>query len=159
MKFKQAMRESGLIICAALVLGFSYTFVMGKGFFGHTSARNANLAGIKEPAPASINLQESKLLFDSNGALFVDARHEFDFRRGHIKSAINIPLSDFGSRRATVEALPKDKVIIVYCDGSECNSSVELAAKLYDSGIGGVRIFFGGWQDWIANKFPTESSQ
>jgi rhodanese-related sulfurtransferase len=158
MKYKQATRESGLIICVAVFLGFSYTVFAGKGFFGIAETTGVPHRGVTGAAPTPINLQEAKTLFDSNGALFVDARHPFDFRRGHIRSAINIPLSDFDSRQKTVAALPKDKVIIVYCDESECNSSIELAAKMYEDGIGGVRIFFGGWQEWLTNKFPIESS-
>ena len=159
MKYKQATRESGFIICAALFLGFSYTFVTGKGFFGSFKAATVVHSGATGLAPSPINLAEAKMLFDTDGALFVDARHYFDFRRGHIKSAVNIPLSEFDSRQKTIAGLPRGKVLVVYCDESECNSSVELAAKLYEDGIGGVRIFFGGWQDWMNNKLPTESSQ
>lgn len=156
--YKQAARDSGLILCAAVLLGFSYTFFAGKGFFAAKEAAVTTHPGKTVPAPTPINLAEAKELFDSRGAVFVDARHHFDFRRGHISSAINIPLSEFDSGLKTVSALPRDKTIIVYCDASECNSSIELAAKLYESGIGGVRIFFGGWQEWTANKLPTESS-
>lgn len=155
--FKQAARESGLIVCAAVVLGFSYTAFTGKGFFGKSSSKSAIPSTVTGPAPASISLAEVKSLYDSNRALFVDARHFFDYRRGHIKSAINIPLSEFDTKQETVSALPKDKVIVVYCDASECNSSIELAAKLYEIGFGGIRIFFGGWQEWTANNFPIES--
>ena len=158
MKYKQATRESGIIICIAVLLGFSYTFVTGKGFFGGFQAAAAGHSGTTGLAPSPINLAEAKKLFDTDGALFVDARHYFDFRRGHIKSAVSIPLNEFDSSQKTIAGLPRDKVIVVYCDESECNSSVELAAKLYEGGIGGVRIFFGGWQDWMNNKLPTESS-
>jgi rhodanese-related sulfurtransferase len=158
MKYKQAARESGLIICVAVLLGFSYSSFAGKGFFAHAGTSAVPHPEVTGSAPTPINLQEAKTLFDSNGALFVDARHPFDFQRGHIKSAINIPLSDFASEQKTVALLPKDKVIIVYCDESECNSSIELAAKMYEDGVGGVRIFFGGWQEWLTNKFPVESS-
>lgn len=156
--YKQAARESGLIICAAVVLGFSYTFFSGKGFFEKSESPATVTSARSGSAPTPITLAEAEKLYESKGAVFVDARHYFDFRRGHIPSAINIPLAEFDSHRATVAALPRDTVIIVYCDGSECNSSIELAAKLYESGIGGVRIFFGGWQEWTNNNLPTESS-
>jgi len=156
--FKQAARESVFIICAAVVLGFSYTFIAGKGFFGNDRSSSPSISGHPGRGPTAINLQEAKALFDSNGAIFVDARHFFDYRRGHIKSALNIPLSEFDSRQKNVKDLPRNKVIVVYCDGSECNSSIELAAKLYEHGFDGVRIFFGGWQEWVADKLPTESN-
>ncbi len=96
-------------------------------------------------------------MFDTGEAVFVDSRHPFDFRMGHIRSAINIPLNELSTKQRAIASLPRDKTIVVYCDGSECNSSIELAAKLYEQGLGGVKIFFGGWQEWTAKKFPTET--
>ena len=157
--YRQAYREALLIICSAVILGFSYTYLTEKGLWGTAKASDLNKAGAVGPPPSSINYAEAKLLYDKGSALFIDARHFFDFRRSHIKSAVNIPLAEFETKQKTIEALPKDKVIIVYCDASECNSSIELAAKLYERGFGGVRIFFGGWQDWNSNKSPLESSQ
>ncbi len=155
--YKQAVRESAVILCAAIFLGLAYTFVTDKGFFGKPKARVEPVS--LGPPPSSIDLAEAKSLFENNDAVFVDARHYFDYRRGHIRSAINLPLADFDNRGETIASLPKGRTIIVYCDASECNSSIELAAKLYERGFGGVRIFFGGWEDWISSKLPTETSQ
>ncbi len=155
--YREAARQSFVILCAAFLLGMSCTFLTGKGFFGK-SVQDVKHTASGAP-PSSINLSEAKILFEKNGAVFVDARHYFDFRRGHIKAAINLPLADFDNREQTIASLPQDKAIIVYCDAAECNSSIELAAKLYEHGIGGVRIFFGGWQDWSGNHLPTETSQ
>ncbi len=155
--FGRAARESTLILCAAVVLGFSYSAFSGEGFFAKSkpeSALHASTAGI---APVTVTLTEAKALFDSGDAIFVDARHAFDFRVGHIKSAINIPVNEFDAKLPAIGALPRNKTIVVYCDGSECNSSIELAAKLYENGLGGIKIFFGGWQEWTANKYPTET--
>ncbi len=155
--YKRAARESGLIICAAVVLGFSYTAFTGKGFFGKKNSADTLRVPVMGPAPATISLAEAKSLFDSGQALFVDSRNAFDFRIGHIKSAINIPLNELDSRPEVIASLPKDKTIVVYCDESECNSSIELAAKLYERGVGGVKIFFGGWQEWNSNKYSIET--
>jgi rhodanese-related sulfurtransferase len=156
-EYRQAVRESAVILCAAVFLGLSYTFLTEKGFFGKPKAKVEPVS--LGPPPSSISLPEARILFESNSALFIDARHFFDFRRGHIRSAINIPLADFDNRGEMIASLPKDKSLVVYCDAAECNSSIELSAKLYERGFGGVRIFFGGWQDWTANKLPTETSQ
>ena len=155
--YRAASRDAVLIVCAAAVLGFSYTFLTGKGLFLPRKA--AVSASTGSPAPSSINLTESRKLFESGTAIFIDSRHLFEFRIGHIKSAINIPLSELDAHAAIINALPKDKVLIVYCDGSDCNSSIELAAKLYERGFGGVRIFFGGWQEWNSQKLPLEAGE
>lgn len=45
-------------------------------------------------------------------ALILDVREPFEFARGHIEGAINIPL---GKLRANLTSLPKDRQILVYC--------------------------------------------
>ena len=90
--------------------------------------------------------------------MFVDARHEFDYRLGHIKGAMNIPLKNFDDRRNTPANFKKYSVLIVYCDGVECNSSVELGTRLAAAGFPKVKIFFGGWKEWQSHNQPTEQS-
>lgn len=154
--FRQGIREALLITAAAAVLGFGYTFLTEKGFFARARTDHSTLIG---RSPSSIDLNESRALFESGKALFIDSRHAFDFKRGHIRAALNIPLTEMDSMQKTIASLPRDKTLIVYCDGAECNSSIELASKLHAQGFGGVRIFFGGWQEWTSQKLPAEVSQ
>lgn len=156
---RRATRESVFIMCAAVVLGFSYTFFTGKGFFSSVKGAEIHQLETAGAAPSPINLAEAKALYEAKGAVFIDARHGYDFRRGHIESALSIPVNEFDTKLRAVDSLPKDKVVIVYCDGAECNSSIELAAKFYDHGISGVRFFQGGWQEWSNNKLPTETGK
>ncbi len=48
--------------------------------------------------------------------LLVDARPEFKFKKGHIPTAINIPVSKF---EKYIGKLPKDKnkLLVFYCGG------------------------------------------
>ncbi len=138
---------------------------MEKGFFAkrsevtvlsETSSAEASAADAPLPGPKMIHLPEAQQLRNSGVALFIDSRHEFDYKLGHIAGAINIPLKDFDARVGELGGYPKDKPIVVYCDGAECNSSIEFAAKLFGSGFSNVRIFFGGWREWTAGNLPTE---
>jgi 3-mercaptopyruvate sulfurtransferase SseA len=47
-------------------------------------------------------------------------------------------------------------VLVAYCDGQECNSSINLALKLDSLGYSNVKIFFGGWREWTNSSQPTE---
>ena len=154
--FRQALRESLLVVLAASVLGFSYTAISEKGYFQQkkSSSRLRQLAAL---APAMISLEEAKAFFDS-GAVFLDARHAFEFRQGHIRGAVNVPLNDFEKQQATLAGILTGKTIVTYCDGVECNSSIAMAAKLHGSGYTNVKIFFSGWKDWSSNKLPIETS-
>ncbi len=47
-----------------------------------------------------------------NGAVIVDVRTVSEFRQGHIKGAVNLPIEEILKGNIT---LPKDKEIVVYC--------------------------------------------
>jgi rhodanese-related sulfurtransferase len=151
-KYRQSILEALLLIAAATIMGFAYTFVTKQGFFSEKnpafSAASANLE--------MISLEKAKDLYESRGALFVDARHDFEYKMGHIHGAINIALKEIDTHRIRLEGTPKEKMLIVYCDGVECNSSIELALKLMELKFTNVKVFFGGWQEWKAKNFPID---
>ena len=47
-------------------------------------------------------------------------------------------------------------LLITYCDGEDCNASIDLAADLKMMGFARVVFFFGGWQEWLTAGYPTE---
>lgn len=147
-----------MILLAATALGFVYTAATEKGIFAASSNATVHAVSTGPNAPLMISSEEAQKFFEESSALFIDARHEFDFKLGHIKGAINIPLKDFDARKETLASLPKDKPVVAYCDGAECNSSIELAAKLHALGFTNVKIFFGGWREWEAHHLPTETT-
>lgn len=142
------------IIALATVLGFSYTGITGKGFFAPLppSATQTNTQQI-------ITLDEARQIHQSGEAIFVDARHGFDYQLGHIKGAVNIPLKDAQDSPEILTILPRDITLITYCDGEECNSSITLAAKLDSLGYKSVKVFFGGWKEWQTGGLPVEKPE
>ena len=154
-RFKEALREAGILILVACALGLVYTSATEKGMFARTPrTKTAQRADI--PTPSMISLDEARSSFESGLAVFVDARHDIDFNLGHIQGALNVPLSDYDVKKSVLRGIPKDHLIIAYCDGSECNSSIELSVKLMKDGYKSVRIFFGGWREWVDAKLPIE---
>jgi 3-mercaptopyruvate sulfurtransferase SseA len=57
-----------------------------------------------------------------------------------------------------LEKLDPGRHIITYCDGEDCNASIDLAADLKMMGFANVNFFFGGWQEWRDAGYPIESS-
>lgn len=140
-----AVREAGILLLASSLLGFAYSFVMNKGFFRAAQQAPAPTATV---APEFISYEEAVQLYNAGTALFVDARHEYDYHLGHIKGAINVPLKDFSLETSPLASVPKEQLIVTYCDGADCNSSIELAQKLSAVGFTNVKMFFGGWNEW-----------
>ena len=152
-RLRQALREAGVLLMAAVALGFIYTAAMERGMFARRTPEPPGLpAGLS--APAMISREQARAYFETGAALFVDARHEFDYKLGHIRGAINIPLRLYEAKKSLVDSIPKNQLLVAYCDGAECNSSIELSVKLAKDGHKNVKIFFGGWRDWTDSHLP-----
>jgi len=136
-----------MIVLAAAILGFTYTGLTGKGLF-------------KSPLTAAtstfLTYEEALDLFRGGNALFVDARHPYDFARGHIPGAVNVPQSDVQGAQSLLAIIPRNALLVTYCDGAECNSSVQLALTLSEAGYTNVKVFFGGWNAWTAHHQPVD---
>ncbi len=150
---RQSIREAVILILLAVVFGTSYTFVTHRGLF----APPANASS--RPSPIStIDVAAAKRGFDAGAALFIDARHSFEFSRRHIPHAVNIPLADADAAISRLDSVSRDRYLIVYCDGAECNSSMDVGVRLMQAGFTNVHVFFGGWEEWTGKGYPTERS-
>lgn len=67
-----------------------------------------------EGSPPRVQLGEFKALWDdaANRPIIIDTRNDVAFQEGHIPGAILVPESELASK---VASLPKDKLIIAYC--------------------------------------------
>lgn len=102
-----------------------------------------------------VNLLEAKRTFDNNEAVFIDARTSREYATGHIPGALSVSPADFSSSKA-LERLRRNQPVITYCSGETCQSSIVLAEMLI--GVRGhldTRVFFGGWDAWVAADYPV----
>jgi rhodanese-related sulfurtransferase len=115
----------------------------------------------EEKVGNAITLAEAKERFDNGMGFFIDARSEEDYRKGHILNALSLPEEDFDNRIEEVKGLipgGSDFVVIVYCGGEECDASTKLAENLKNYGYKNVRVFFGGWSEWVKTGYPIEGT-
>jgi rhodanese-related sulfurtransferase len=105
--------------------------------------------------PKAITLDQAYTLFNRN-ELFIDSRDEADYISGHIAKSVNIPFDDFDNHKAKLETISKEKPIVIYCGGTECDLSILLGNLLFSQGYKQVYVFFGGWDDWVNANYPTE---
>ncbi|MCX5887462.1 MAG: rhodanese-like domain-containing protein [Proteobacteria bacterium] len=109
----------------------------------------------------AITLEEAKERFDNGTGFFVDARSGEEFLKGHILNAYSLPEEVFAERIDEVKITFPDSeefAIIVYCGGEECDASTKLAEQLRQSGYANVRVFFGGWNEWVRAGYPVEGT-
>lgn len=86
-----------------------------------------------------------EIMEDSKDYIILDVRSEWEFERGHIEGAINIPNEEIGHAEELALLPDKEKMILVYCRSG--NRSKQAASKL--AILGYKNIFeFGGIITW-----------
>ena len=96
------------------------------------------------------NMIESK----KNDFLVVDVQPKVVYDTGHIKGAVNFP---WAANIRSAASLPKDKMLVLYCDCTHEEDSTSTAAQLKEKfGYTNVRVLKGGWSGWLKLGYPTE---
>jgi len=99
----------------------------------------------------------AKQIYDSDKAVFVDARSFENFEDGHIQGAESLPLGQFDSLiESFKEKYPADTIIVTYCSGRTCDDSHRLEQLLFDNGYVNVSVFIDGYPGWKAEGYPIE---
>jgi len=109
----------------------------------------------------TVPLEDAVVKFLSDEALFLDARSEPDYQRGHIRGALHLPVGtgDFGEKLQEFSlAVDHEKELIVYCDGIDCSLGPELASILKGLGYRNVSVLINGWTEWMMEGMPFEAS-
>lgn len=149
--------EIVFLLLIALVLGFTYNSVTSSGlaiFSPHPKLRNG--ADVFEPT--QIDLKEAFSLF-SSGAVFLDAREPDEYYLGHIYGSKNLPYEELDKYSSILDSLPKDIVVVTYCDGQGCDLSIHLAQELLKRGFRKVYAFYAGWNAWTNVDYPVDVGQ
>ncbi len=86
--------------------------------------------------------------------VFIDARPMEEFTAGHIPKAVSIFAyeSDQNVYFSKINALPRDKILVVYCDGGDCDASHKLSADIMSFGYKNVFLYSGGWEEYSKKK-------
>lgn len=153
---KKLLTHIGFIMALSVLLGFGTNVRLIKQFLGG-EFQYGFISLEEDPSINFIMLPEAEELFSMNETLFIDSRLAEAFKAGHIFGAVNIPFEDKMDTILLEElSIPKEKSLVVYCDGSQCQSSVGLARLLHDQGFINIRVFFGGWKEWQMEGLPVE---
>jgi rhodanese-related sulfurtransferase len=79
---------------------------------------------------------------------FVDARDEDLFAAGHIPGSVNIPFENLNESVSALEQIPRDELLVIYCDGGDCHLSHDLAEYALASGWTRIAVYEDGWEEW-----------
>ena len=108
-----------------------------------------------EPILQIISLEQASEFYEKD-ILFLDARDEAYFNKGHIKGSLKNIF--FMELLFNIESLQsKQDPLVVYCGDPGCGDSEDLAYNLQDAGFTKLYVFKGGWLEWSAAEYPSES--
>jgi len=100
----------------------------------------------------------ARKIFEDQSALFLDARKAKEYSAGHIPRAINYYAEEFDALAPKVlPNLDPSKTYVIYCTGSECDLSHDLAKRLGEQGFKHLKVFFGGWPEWKKAGLPVST--
>jgi len=112
--------------------------------------------------PPFIAVDRAQAEFALGEALFVDSRDPEEFACGTIPGSVSLPFEYLPDDNLAVYidsalgGISKDRTLITFCSGEECDLSLHLARNLAALGYENVLIFFGGSREWEEMGFEME---
>jgi rhodanese-related sulfurtransferase len=153
---RKIIRQALVIGALGVLLGAAVHFPLVKRFargdFRETFFSQADYPGIR-----LITIQEAEDLWAAGEVVFFDARPESPFREGHVPRARNLPATESKLKiPPNFLELPRERTLVVYCEGGDCQSSLALAKILHDEGFKDIRVMTGGWEEWKNSGLPED---
>jgi len=92
--------------------------------------------------------------------LWVDARPDADYAKGHIPGAIQLNEDRWDDLMdGVLDHFTTSRKIVVYCSSLSCQTSHDVARRLREEAqISNVFVLRGGWEAWTAERRPIETS-
>ena len=136
MNFKNHILQVNIILSISIVFSLAVNFLRPNSIpLLSKDLEQAETIDIdsNEPTLLTISIDQAKEFYEKN-ALFLDARDETYFNKGHIKGALkNIFFMELIFNIESLQS--KEEPLIVYCGDPGCGDSEDLAYNLQDAGF------------------------
>jgi len=159
MNYSNHIVQSSILVALSIIVALASNTIRSKSIpllseeIGQATISDMDS---NEPFLLTISLEQA-LDFYKKDVLFLDARDDVYFAQGHIKDAIkNIFFMELIFNIESIQS--KTDPLVVYCGDPGCGDSEDLAYDLQDSGFTKLYVFKGGWLEWSAAGYPSESS-
>lgn len=150
-----AGRRAVMICLTGAVFGVLFNAVSPRGIDLLGPVPHREVEGI-----GRLGLEDALALHKERAGIFVDARSAEEFGAGHIPGALLLPPDDFdGAVASWKDLVPLETLLITYCAGAGCDSSLDVAELLKEEGYSRVKVFFGGWEQWKGAGYPVQEEE
>jgi rhodanese-related sulfurtransferase/DNA-binding transcriptional ArsR family regulator len=100
----------------------------------------------------AVTVEQLRTRMSQGTVILLDVRPEAEYRAGHIRGAVSMPVADLKRRLAQ---LPKRKAIVAYCRGPYCVFADEAVRLLTGRGYRAARLEVG-FPEWRMLGYPVE---
>ncbi|KAA3619573.1 MAG: hypothetical protein DWQ05_02290 [Calditrichaeota bacterium] len=143
-KKKDTVASAVISICLFLCAGFSLFFPDSPVVITHSAKFEI------------VQFNQVYQDYLNENTLLVDARSDIQFSYGTIGDAINIP-HDIALLDSLVDLWNlRQQNLIIFCSGIHCDKADILATRLEKAGCENIKIYAGGWDDWVEKEVFIE---
>ncbi|OGD22470.1 MAG: hypothetical protein A2W03_02605 [Candidatus Aminicenantes bacterium RBG_16_63_16] len=159
MRLKRLVIGVLTIVVVSAVLGIAFHFNLVRRYLAG-EFRESFVDAERYPGIIFITRGEVEDLLLGGRAVAVDSRTPEEYAAGHMPGALNVPLASSGRALSDLAArYPPGQLLVVYCEGGDCQTSTALARLIHDRGFRDIRVYQGGWLDWTSAGLPVEVSK
>jgi rhodanese-related sulfurtransferase len=105
-----------------------------------------------------ISLEQLKRLLVQRRGVLIDARSQDEFAKGHIRGAKNIDALEVEKYFEELVAIPRDTLVIIYCNNAECHLGRTLAEFMESINFTKLYLYDDGWDGWTAAQMPVDTA-
>jgi rhodanese-related sulfurtransferase len=167
-KPKTTLQETVTIVFYCIVLAVGFNFLSGReiNLFSKPAAIawlpdsiifNAHTAIPDSMADQSVSLRQLNQLIRTKAAVIIDARNPEAYIKAHIPGAINVPSLKMFDYMETLNSIPTESLIVVYCEGRNCELSSNLIKSMKTMNFKRIIQYKDGIESWEAAKYPVET--
>jgi rhodanese-related sulfurtransferase len=106
----------------------------------------------------TISLDQFKRLLTARRGILLDARNEDEYVKGHVPGARNVPGQNPDPSFEHLAQIPRDSLVIVYCNNPDCHLGRMLIDFMKVLGFTDMVLYDDGWDGWVAAREPVDST-
>jgi rhodanese-related sulfurtransferase len=107
---------------------------------------------------AVISLKQFRRLMEEQRPLVLDARSGQEYAKGHIPGSHNIPSLEVEAHFGELAQVPRDTLIVIYCNNPECHMGRMLADFMSVMEFRKLYLYDDGWDGWTKAGLPADTT-
>lgn len=140
-----------------MIIGTAAGFALNRTRLDPLALDTPGLQLLTESGAPTILTGKARELFDEGEYIFIDAREEDAFLRGHIEGALSLPYARFSELYSMLQEWTGGQPLLVYGSASDIVTADDVARRLFDAGEEEVVLLATGYEAWVARDYPMLS--